>query len=185
MRKLLVITGDLAAGKSTFADILSKRYGVPAFMKDAVKEVLGDTIGFASRAENLRLSNAAVALQLHLFSRLAATGSSLILEANFHQPEAEKLYHAAAAAGYDMLTLSLYGDDGILHRRYIHRIACENRHPVHCSAPLIEFADFSAALASARSEPLPGRVLRINANDFTYQTDEKLLTQIDTFMRAR
>ena len=46
MKKLLLIMGDLATGKSVFADILSKRYNVNVFYKDSIKEVLGDTIGF-------------------------------------------------------------------------------------------------------------------------------------------
>ena len=51
MGKLVLVTGDLAAGKSTFADILSKRYDTCVFYKDSIKEVLGDTIGFADRKE--------------------------------------------------------------------------------------------------------------------------------------
>ena len=52
MRKLLLITGDLATGKSTFSNILSQRYKVNVFCKDSIKEVLGDTIGFKNREEN-------------------------------------------------------------------------------------------------------------------------------------
>ena len=44
MKKLLLITGDIATGKSTFANILSKRYHTNMFFKDSVKEVLGDMI---------------------------------------------------------------------------------------------------------------------------------------------
>ena len=66
--KLLLITGDLATGKSTFANILSKRYDTSVFFKDSVKEVLGDTIGFSDRVENKRLSNAAMELLFFLFS---------------------------------------------------------------------------------------------------------------------
>ena len=39
MKKLLLITGDLATGKSTFANILSKRYDTNVFFKDSIKEV--------------------------------------------------------------------------------------------------------------------------------------------------
>ena len=46
MKKLLLITGDIAAGKTTFSKILSKRYSAAVFQKDSIKEVLGDTIGF-------------------------------------------------------------------------------------------------------------------------------------------
>ena len=52
MKKLLLITGDIATGKSTFANILSQRYNTNVFFKDSIKEVLGDTIGFSNREEN-------------------------------------------------------------------------------------------------------------------------------------
>ena len=44
MGKLLLIMGDLATGKSTFANILSRRYDTQLFVKDSIKEILGDTI---------------------------------------------------------------------------------------------------------------------------------------------
>ena len=49
MKKLLIITGDLATGKSTFAGLLSKHYETSAFCKDSIKEVLGDAVGFVNR----------------------------------------------------------------------------------------------------------------------------------------
>ncbi|MDE7478751.1 MAG: deoxynucleoside kinase [Lachnospiraceae bacterium] len=39
MKKLLLITGDIAAGKSTFSKILSKRYCTTVFQKDTIKEI--------------------------------------------------------------------------------------------------------------------------------------------------
>ena len=60
MKKLLLITGDIATGKSTFANILSKRYHTNMFFKDSIKEVLGDTIGFSNREENKKLSFASM-----------------------------------------------------------------------------------------------------------------------------
>ena len=39
MKKLLLIAGDLATGKSTFANILSKRYDANVFYKDSIKDL--------------------------------------------------------------------------------------------------------------------------------------------------
>ena len=44
MKKLLLIMGDLATGKTTFAQALSKRYDTPMFFKDVIKETLGDQV---------------------------------------------------------------------------------------------------------------------------------------------
>lgn len=85
MKKLLLITGDIATGKSTFANILSKRYHTNMFFKDSIKEVLGDTIGFSNREENKKLSFASMELMFFIFSEFASLEKDLILESNFHK----------------------------------------------------------------------------------------------------
>jgi hypothetical protein len=77
MRKLLLIMGDLATGKSTFANILSKRYDTNVFFKDSIKEVLGDKIGFSNREENKRLSNASMELMFFIFSEFGKLSKNL------------------------------------------------------------------------------------------------------------
>ncbi len=130
MKRLLLITGDIAAGKTTFSNQLAQRYSVAVFQKDTIKEILGDNIGFRDREENRKLSNAAVQLMAHLFWQIAQTGSDLILEANFHGSELEQLHELANRMQYRVLTLVLRGEAEILYGRYLHRMRAENRHPV-------------------------------------------------------
>ena len=87
-----------------------------------------------------------------------------------------------AEKGYEVLTLVLRGDDGILHARYLHRISHENRHPVHVSTGLDLFEDFEEYMGKLRAEYIPGKTLEINANDFSYQSDSSLLAETDAFM---
>ena len=182
MKKLLLITGDLACGKSTFAKMLSKRYDTNLFFKDNIKELLGDTIGFSNRAENQKLSVAAVEQMTLVFSEFAGLGKNLILEANFHTYELEKLHEIAAQNGYSVLTLVFRADTKLLHGRYLNRIANENRHPVHIIAVLDDYDDFAAYIGKARGEFVPGETLQVNADDFSYQTDVSLLQRLDAFM---
>ena len=184
MKKLLLITGDLATGKSTFANILSKRYAANVFCKDSIKEVLGDTIGFSNREENLKLSSATMQLMRFIFSEFAKLDKPLILEANFHKPELERLQDIARENHYEVLTVALHGTDDILHKRYMDRINCEGRHPVHLSTTLDVFDHFKSYLEHSRSETIPGTVFHINADQFTYQTNEEILNTIDRFMEA-
>ena len=183
MKKLLLIMGDLACGKSTFANILSKRYGTSVFGKDSIKEVLGDTIGFTNREENLKLSKATMELMFFLFSEFAKLDKPLMLEANFHTGELKHLHKIAEKQGYEVLTLVLRGDVEILHQRYLHRMQNEKRHPVHLSTTLDVFEDFKGYTEHARKEEILGNVLEINANDFAYQTNEELLCKIDSFVK--
>lgn len=183
MGKLLLIMGDLATGKSTFARALSQRYDTGVFFKDPIKEVLGDTVGFSNRAENKRLGVAAGELLRHIFSEFARLDKNLILESNFRIGELEKLHAIAAERGYQVLTLMLQGDAKILYQRFRNRIENENRHPVHICDEFATFEGFESYLQSLRRDDLPGRVIAVNADDFSYQTDPALLEKLDAFMR--
>lgn len=179
MSKLLLIMGDLATGKSTFANILARRYGVSMFGKDTIKEVLGDTIGFTNREENLKLSKATMELMMFLFAEFAKLNKPLILESNFHTGELERLHKMAKKYGYEVLTIVLRGNVDILHQRYLNRVQNENRHPVHLSTTLDVYEDFKGYLERTRKEEIVGNRIEICADDFSYQTDEKLLKKID------
>ena len=184
MKKLLLVMGDLAAGKSTFAGILSRRYDVNVFYKDSIKEVLGDTIGFTNREENKKLSRATMEVMCHLFSEFGKLQKDLILESNFHTIELEKLHRMAEEYQYEVLTLVLRGNVAVLHQRYLNRIYHQNRHPVHLSTTLDIFDDFKAYTEDVRKEAIPGKTIEIPADSFSYQTDEAILARIDAFMRG-
>ena len=182
MKKLLLITGDLATGKSTFAHILSQRYDTCLIVKDTVKEVLGDVLGASSNEESKRLSIAAVEVMFYTFSAFESLNKDLILEANFHA-ELVKIHEMAAESDYEVLTLVIRADPEILHNRYLNRMKNENRHPVHLSAMFEAFDDFKAYIDRSRAEKVLGNTVDINADDFSYQTDEAILAEIDNFMR--
>ena len=184
MKKLLLIMGDLATGKSTFAKILSQRYDTNVFFKDSIKEVLGDTIGFSNREENLKLSKATMELMFFIFSEFGKLNKNLILESNFHTAELERLHELAQEYNYEVLTLILRGDVEILHKRYLNRMQNENRHPVHLSTTLDVFDDFKGCTEYLRSAKILGSIVNVNADDFSYQTNQEILAKIDEFMRV-
>ena len=184
MDKLLLITGDLATGKTTLSRRLGTREGAVVFQKDTIKEILGDHIVFHNREENKALSVATVALMTHIFSQLGGRGVGMILEANFSESELSALHELASERGTQVLTLVLRADLDLLYERYLHRITCENRHPVHLSAPLHLREEFDRYILAARVGTIPGETIEINANDFAYQTDEELLGRIDAFFQS-
>ena len=183
MKKLLLIMGDLATGKSTFADILSQRYHIAVFKKDTIKEILGDTVGMGGRETHLKITAAAEGLMQMLLSEFARLGQDVILESNFRQAELDKLCRTAEQNGYQTLALLFGGTPEILHRRYLNRIEKENRHAVHQSVSRDTLEEFLNTLEYVRTVEIPVNGLYINADDFSYQTDEALLAQIDEFMR--
>ncbi len=184
MKKLLLITGDLATGKSIFGEILSKRYSCPALFKDKVKELLADRIGFADREENRRLSLAAVELMTHCFEAMAVSGGDLILEANFKEDELRKISELTKKYSYKTLTLIMRADMDIIYKRFVGRIENENRHPAHISG-FDGYESLKHYIDIGRKQAAFGDMVEVDATDFSYQNDAELLTNIDIFMDKR
>lgn len=114
---------------------------------------------------------------------LLITGSNMILEANFHEAELEKLHTVAQKNQYDVLTLVLRGNPNVLYNRYIRRMKEENRHPVHLTTTLDIKEDFIKFAEWMRNEVIIGETLVIEATNFSYQEDALVLKQIDSFMK--
>ena len=120
----------------------------------------------------------------HIFSQTAQTGGDLILEANFHEHELEKLHSIANQNQYEVLTIVLRGNPEILYQRYLHRMNEENRHPVHLSTTLDVKEDFLKTAEWIKKEKVMGETLVIEASDFSYRQDPAVLNQIDSFMNG-
>ncbi|MBR3179674.1 MAG: AAA family ATPase [Clostridia bacterium] len=179
MQKLILITGDLAAGKSTLAEHISKRYQIPTFTKDKIKELLCDRIGFSNREENLNLSYLSFDLLYHIFECFADTGSSVVLESNFRQNELDRLKTAAEQTGYEIVTIFLTGDLHILHQRYLNRASSGTRHPAHLSQNLDSIDDFIAVSKANVPKFLYGTIIPINTtlpdSPFDLSCDERIV----------
>lgn len=182
MKKLLLIMGDLAAGKTTLANKLADRYKIVAFNKDEFKEVIANTYSFKTREESRQISILAVESMINIFTHFAIVEKPLILESNFHQDEIIKINELANKYGYDVLTLLVKADISLLHSRFVNRADNENRHPVHCSEVFKNFDDFKKYIEFQRKELPLGKVINVDATNFNYQEDETLLTLIDEFV---
>ena len=147
MKKLILIGGVLAGGKSTFSHIVGERFCVPVVNKDRLKEILGDNIPTANREENKKLSVISFELMMYL---AGCEGESIILESNFKDYELAELSCLVTERGIDVLSIFLDGDDNVLHSRFIKRLG-ENRHPVHKSQDFTRIEDFTATLDELRS----------------------------------
>ncbi len=184
MRKVILVNGDLATGKSHFAAILQKKYGFPLYTKDEFKEKFAVVFPYATYEESHFLSNLAMDGLVERFKEIAPSGGNLILEANFRENYLKIFDELAKEYGYEMLDINLVGSPEILFGRYMNRIVNENRHPVHLANRLDNIEKFKEYTLKRRDEKLYGKVITVNADDLSYQKDEKLLNQIEEFLNS-
>ena len=164
MSKLILITGDLASGKSTLAYSLSLTLNIPCFIKDTIKEKYCDELGYENREQNRELSVKAVNYMIEAFQRFIKANEDIILEANFRHSEMTTIKDIADENGVEVICLVLRGDINILYERFMERN--KNRHPAHKSLGLdrgIEY--FEKYINELREEEIPFLPHIINATN--------------------
>ena len=134
MNNLILITGDLASGKSTLAASLSESLNITYLTKDSLKEIACDAIGYTSREENRKLSISAVNSMIYVFEQSAKVGQDIILEANFRSDELAKIKEMCNEYSYNVVLIALTGDINLLYQRFLDRLP--TRHRAHTSLNL-------------------------------------------------
>lgn len=153
MNKIIVITGDLASGKSSLADSLSLNMKIPCFKKDEIKEKYCDMYGYSNREENRKLSIMATDYMISAFNNFAKQHQDIILEANFRENELNNIKQIADTYKYDVILFVLRGDIDILYQRFLSRLP--HRHIAHMSLHLDENIDkFRQYILEQRKENL-------------------------------
>lgn len=164
MRDLIIITGDLAAGKSTLAASLSEKLSIPYLTKDSLKEIACDAIDYSTREENRKLSVSAMESMIYFFNQSALVGNSLILEANFRSEEVNEIKLIVDEHKYNVMVFYLTGDVNLLYQRFLDRLA--NRHKAHRSLNLDFSLDrFISYINLIRGQEIPYHIYKINMTD--------------------
>lgn len=127
----ILVAGVPASGKTTMARCLSQTLNAPLFSKDAIKETLYDTVGFASRAQKVKLGEAAFAMMIQAADECLAHGLPVILENNFETATNPALRDMLARRGCPALTVMMTGDWETVHARFVLRNASPERHRGH------------------------------------------------------
>lgn len=151
MKKIIVILGDIASGKSTLADNIKEDTHFLCLKKDIIKECLADQIGFSSREENLKLSHSAMDIMFSTGEVAMTCELDLILEANFHASDLKRLQNLIEKYQYQAIFIYLTADLEILYNRFLSRVS--TRHKAHLSMGLQhDFQAFSCYVISSRED---------------------------------
>ena len=129
--RLILIAGMPASGKSTVAQKLSRRFGIPVLEKDAIKEELFDTLGFSDYSQKRALDVAATAVLLRIADSLLAGGTSFILVNNFRADAADEVKGLLNKYDVRCVTVFFRGDGDVFYQRYAERDQNRARHMGH------------------------------------------------------
>jgi predicted kinase len=153
MKKLIIVNGLPASGKSTLAARLSKELGLPMFSKDQFKELIADTIGYTDHESTQTFGKASFAI---LFS------------------VARKCLENADIETQEVLC---YATPELLMRRFKERAQHPSRHAVHNTIGEIDLNDWieRTLQGDGKAAPLTGNnLLEIDTAEPTDEEYQKV-----------
>ena len=128
-KKIILIGGYSASGKSTFSHKLSEELNIPCFNKDIIKETLGDSFGAEGGLVFEKGSNAAFMLILQIIESFLGSNSMCIIDSNFTMEELNEINILLEKYNGSCLIYKFTADLDILFDREIKR--SPQRHWVH------------------------------------------------------
>lgn len=126
----IIITGELAAGKTTYGTKISRELKIPFFSKDKLKEVLFDSMNNneLEYEEKRKIGASSYAIFYTVAEELMKVGTPFILESNFVKESADILLKLIEKYKYQSITVRFTGDMEVLHNRFLKREYSEERH---------------------------------------------------------
>lgn len=194
--KLILFTGAPASGKSTLAEEISRRTGIPVISKDGCKIQLFEQYGFTSHEEKKRLSLAGENRMYELLEQAVSENRDIIADNNFKEFDRIRKMLAEMPGKAEVICIYCHAEYDVLARRYNERNAGGNRHPALYTLnqyPVIpgvsEFhkkidaGDVERIQRNNKEETIGRRVLRVDTNHIETEF-EQLCQRIEQHIEA-
>ena len=172
-KKMIIIEGYLAAGKSTFALQLSRQINVPYLVKDTFKIALCKNVSVTNRSESSLFSTVTFDAMMYVTERMFETGNPIIIEGNFVPAGVKKVDEAGLIKGlidkygYTPLTFKFSGDTQVLYKRFIERETTTERGQVNKIGVDIPYEIFDKWCHNLDNFNVGGKIVQVDTTDFT------------------
>lgn len=174
MKKIIVITGCLASGKSFLYEMIKNQFNIIGISKDELKIEIGDKIE-ESIEEWHALGNMAFEQLMNELERYMQRGEDLVVEGAFSntttkgkENEQIKINEIVKKYGYSLLAFNIVGDLEILYKRFVEREKDIDRNPIlHINTEKYGYRLYYLFNEKLRVCLFDNHVIEIDATDFS------------------
>lgn len=187
-KKIIIIEGYLASGKSAFALRLSKQINIPYLVKDTFKIALCKHISVTNREESSLFSAVTFDAMMYVTERMFETGSPVIIEGNFvpagvkDVDEAGMIKQLIDHYGYTPLTFKFSGDTQVLYERFVEREKTSERGQVNKIGVDVPYNIFEQWCHNLDAFDVGGKIVRVDTTDFGTVDFDKYIELARQFM---
>ena len=189
MKKIIIVEGYLASGKSTFARRLSEEINVPYLIKDTFKIALCASVPINYREESSRFSAVTFDAMMYVTERLMETRYPIIIEGNFVPAGLKKVDEAGVIKAlienydYQSLTYKFTGDTQVLHKRFAKRENTPERGKANTMFAEILFKDFDIWCHNLDAFNVGGEIIKVDTTNFEKVDYKRLITLAEKFLQ--
>ena len=171
-KKIIIVEGYLASGKSTFALQLSKYINVPYLIKDTFKIALCESVTITNRGESSIFSAVTFDAMMYVVERMFEMGCPIIIEGNFVPAGVKKVDEAGVIRQlidkyeYSSLVFKFTGDTRVLYKRFVEREETLERGQVNKIGADVSYDVFDGWCHNLDSFDVGGKIIRVDTTDF-------------------
>ena len=190
-RKIIIIAGYLASGKSTFALRLSQEVMIPYLIKDTFKSAICTNIPITNREEGSRFSAATFDAIAYVTERFMETGFPLIIEGNFvmggHMKtnEGNVIKSLIEKYDYQSLTYIFWGDTRVMCDRFNSREKLPERGQANQVFGELTYEVFEKWLPPLANFSVGGKIVKIDTTDFEKVDFDKHIETARLFLSSK
>lgn len=178
---IVLVLGRPASGKSTISAKIAEGWGLPVVAKDAVKEILFDTLGVGDVAWSVELGRASFALLDHVIELQLRTGRPFLIDAAYSAEfENAKFRRWQEAYGFEAVQIVCTAPPEEISRRFIQRVQSRTRHPGHVDGERVK--EFREVLDDGRFGALDIRSTVLHYGTEQAGAEQKLLERLQALL---
>lgn len=182
---IIVVTGELAAGKTSFGKKISEELKIPFFSKDEIKEILYDSFNNTNLdyEQKRKMGASSYAVFYYIIEEQMKSGLPLIAESNFVKESAPIIKKLLDTYGYKSITIRFEGDLHILHERFLKREYSSERHMGLVSNGVFDdFENFEKTAVKSKEFNINGDEILVDTTDFSKVNFYEIIENIQKYM---
>ena len=184
-KNIIIITGELAAGKTSYGKKISEVLKMPFFSKDEIKQMLFDsfnTINLDYESKR-KIGASSYSVFYYIIEEQMKVGLPIIVESNFVKESIPIIKNLLNKYNYKNITIRFEGDLQVLHKRFLEREYSNERHLGLVSNGVFDdFENFEKTAIKSKEFKIDDNEILVDTTDFLKVNFDEIIESIQKMM---